>query len=191
MKTINLKGLFLRSCAALFLAFFFWSCSNETEITATQENANVKEGYKLLVKTDKFTCYTPSSATKALDYQLLNVYDLPSIDIYFSENDDQASRNIYSNKSIFKQDGKVICTLLTNLEKVDNGYILNYKKEGGEPGSVLLPNHITKGRGQDTMNCISDAYTNHGWVSVWVTVQSAFLPQTAVAIAAACAVRNF
>lgn len=46
------------------------------------------------------------------------------------------------------------------------------------------------GCGQATQDCITDAYSNHGWVSVWATIQSAFIPQTAVAIAAACAVKN-
>ncbi|MBY0476144.1 MAG: hypothetical protein K2Q24_00715 [Chitinophagaceae bacterium] len=44
--------------------------------------------------------------------------------------------------------------------------------------------------GQATANCIADAYSNHGWTSVWLGIQSAFLPQTAVAIAAACAAKN-
>lgn len=46
------------------------------------------------------------------------------------------------------------------------------------------------GCGQATQDCVTDAYTNHGWVSVWATVQSAFIPATAVAIAAACAATN-
>ena len=40
------------------------------------------------------------------------------------------------------------------------------------------------------LGCIEDAYTGHGWVSVWAVVQSAVLPQTTVAIAAACIVKN-
>lgn len=44
--------------------------------------------------------------------------------------------------------------------------------------------------GQDTMDCINDAYTNHGWISVGLWVQSIALPQTGVAIAVACAGRN-
>lgn len=40
--------------------------------------------------------------------------------------------------------------------------------------------------GQDVMDCMTDAYTQRGWLSVWVTVQTAFIPATAVAIAGAC-----
>lgn len=44
--------------------------------------------------------------------------------------------------------------------------------------------------GQDTMDCIIDAYSNHGWVSVWLTIQSAYIPVTAAGIGAACAAKN-
>ena len=40
-------------------------------------------------------------------------------------------------------------------------------------------------------DCIGDAYSNHGWMSVWLTVQSACLPETTIAIAAACVVKKF
>lgn len=44
--------------------------------------------------------------------------------------------------------------------------------------------------GQDAVNCIIDAYSNHGWVSFWAWVQTSFIPQTAVAIAATCAIHS-
>jgi hypothetical protein len=44
--------------------------------------------------------------------------------------------------------------------------------------------------GQNTMDCLQDAYTNHGWVSVWAFVQTAFIPATGAALAAACAALN-
>ena len=44
--------------------------------------------------------------------------------------------------------------------------------------------------GQATMDCLGDAYTNHGWISVWATVQTAFIPATAAALATACAAKN-
>jgi hypothetical protein len=46
------------------------------------------------------------------------------------------------------------------------------------------------GTGQKTIDCINDAYTNHGWISVWAFVQSVFIPQTAVLIAADCALHS-
>jgi hypothetical protein len=42
--------------------------------------------------------------------------------------------------------------------------------------------------GQKTSACMADVYTNKGWVSVWISVQTAFIPQTIVGIALACAI---
>lgn len=47
-----------------------------------------------------------------------------------------------------------------------------------------------KGWGQDTADCIVDVYSNHGWISVWAFVQTAFIPATGAALAAACAIHN-
>jgi hypothetical protein len=44
--------------------------------------------------------------------------------------------------------------------------------------------------GQNVVNCITDAYSNHGWVSVWLFVQTAYLPVTAAAVAGSCAAIN-
>lgn len=46
------------------------------------------------------------------------------------------------------------------------------------------------GGGAAVMGCITDAYSNHGWVSVWLTVQSAFIPATAAGIALGCYAKN-
>ena len=39
-----------------------------------------------------------------------------------------------------------------------------------------------------TLACINDAYTEHGWTSVWLWVQSVVVPQTSIAVAGTCAV---
>lgn len=41
--------------------------------------------------------------------------------------------------------------------------------------------------GEKTAACLGDVYSNHGWLSVWATVQTAFIPATAAALAGACA----
>ncbi len=51
-------------------------------------------------------------------------------------------------------------------------------------------NPQARGCGQATADCIVDAYSNHGWASVYIFVQTAFLPQTAAGIAIACAGKN-
>jgi len=46
---------------------------------------------------------------------------------------------------------------------------------------------VKKTWGQRTMDCISDVYSNHGWISVWAGIQTAFIPETAAFLAAYCA----
>ncbi len=38
--------------------------------------------------------------------------------------------------------------------------------------------------------CLGDAYTGHGWISVWAWIQSAVLPWTTAALAAGCVAKN-
>lgn len=59
---------------------------------------------------------------------------------------------------------------------------------GGGIGSVRPL--VNAGCGQATINCMIDLYSNHGWLSVWATIQSAFIPETAVAVAATCTIHN-
>ena len=47
-----------------------------------------------------------------------------------------------------------------------------------------------RGCGQAVADCIGDAYSHHGWVSVWAWVQSAFIPETVAAIALSCTAHN-
>lgn len=85
---------------------------------------------------------------------------------------------------------------------LDEGYILtvnNYNNSStlsfqNSLGSYITgsPNTVSRsaGCGQATMDCIIDAYSNHGWLSVWVSVQSIYIPHTGLAIAGACAIKN-
>jgi len=68
----------------------------------------------------------------------------------------------------------------------DNSILDISSKDPGSPIIVTTTNAAQKSCGQKVMDCITDAYTNNGWVSVWGWIQTAFIPQTAVAVAAAC-----
>lgn len=39
-------------------------------------------------------------------------------------------------------------------------------------------------------DCMGDIYGNHGWVSAWAWIQSAYIPATVVAFSVACLSRN-
>jgi hypothetical protein len=82
-------------------------------------------------------------------------------------------------------------TKIINYYDVSNTLVLSLKLDANsESIKTLYKQPPLKANGQDVIDCVVDAYTNHGWVSVWVFVQSAFLPETAAAIAAACWLKN-
>jgi hypothetical protein len=95
--------------------------------------------------------------------------------------------------------------LIVKTEKVDSkiNRIYYYDKDGthlltfqmnSETKNVdvtyIVDNTTNKGKlcsGSETASCLQDVYANHGWVSVWAFVQSAFIPETAAALAILCA----
>ena len=57
----------------------------------------------------------------------------------------------------------------------------------------MLTESTTRGLkdwGRGTAGCLSDAYSNHGWSSVFAFVSTAFVPQVATGLGIACAIRN-
>lgn len=82
-------------------------------------------------------------------------------------------------------------------QEQQNAYDITYKDADtkavafvqiSEDGKVVT-NPLTKVAGQAVMDCITDAYSNHGWASVILTIESAVIWETAAAVAIACAVR--
>ncbi len=84
---------------------------------------------------------------------------------------------------------ELVQTLLINYK--DDQYIIGYEAINKVPDiypTSILP--IQKINGQAVADCIRDAYSNHGWVSVALFVETAFIWQTAAAISIACAIKN-
>jgi hypothetical protein len=86
---------------------------------------------------------------------------------------------------------------ITYFSPEENNYVtLQFDNEKNEvnvsrKSSDLLKAALEKeGWGKRTMDCVADAYSNHGALSVWTFVQTAFIPETAAAIAIACGIKN-
>ena len=73
---------------------------------------------------------------------------------------------------------------------MEDGFVLNLLKDTGEATTAFLPKVVTRSVGDGVEGCLVDAYSNHGRASVLLSVQSAFLPQTMAAMAAACVIKN-
>jgi hypothetical protein len=79
---------------------------------------------------------------------------------------------------------------------LEAGTMLKMQKEGNSfsfSSSSIEPDGggaRRSGCGQAVMDCVTDAYSNRGWASVWATFQSIFIPATGAAIIAACIADN-
>lgn len=92
---------------------------------------------------------------------------------------------------------------VTNINSYDSLVQVNIKTLDNEMYSTVVFNHIISMKsvtnydlshrrpcGQAVMDCITNAYSNHGWTSVALGLTSAFIPHTFAVVAAACYDRN-
>jgi hypothetical protein len=109
---------------------------------------------------------------------------------------------------VFETDGHLANSMLIRTENSDLGMnaeyinyseltLLNIRQKNGNIefnsqayGNQIPRNSKVSGCGQATMDCITDAYSNHGWNSVFAWVSTAFVPYVAAGIAALCTERN-
>ena len=59
-----------------------------------------------------------------------------------------------------------------------------------EPKYISTATNPNRCSWQGVNDCIQDAYANHGFLSTWLWIQSAYLPHTAAAIGAFCIMEN-
>lgn len=188
MKLKSLRLFAVLIITAISSTFIITSCSNDIEAENKKVETQEIEGYKQIISTPKFACYESKVKTKAgKQKQLIKVTDIPEINIFFEKNNTEGFKK-YDYKSVFKKNGVVLCTLYTTIEKSENGFLLKYNRDGEEYGTSYLPVANTKGWIDDTTDCIEDVYMNHGWKSTLLKVATALLPQSAVAMSAACAI---
>ncbi len=117
---------------------------------------------------------------------------------YYQSNDSIVNSLIVKSETISDSTAKVtyyssnlepLQTLLINYK--NDQYIIGYDAINKVPNiypTSILP--IQRINGQAVANCISDAYSNHGWVSVALFIETAFIWQTAAAISIGCAIKN-
>ena len=96
------------------------------------------------------------------------------------------------------QDGKLYNPVIVKTSRMgDHSYRIDYYKGGlARILSIELDRNaksikVNKGLssndcGEEVAACMADAYTAHGWASVALMIESAFIPETTVAVAALC-----
>lgn len=182
-----MKFVKLSVFALLLLSVACTNDLNDSDSLVNQQE-HVDSQYKAIFSTEKFECYElPITKTEQGELnQLIKVNDLPDIDIYFGNNTD-TEYDDFPNKSIFYKNGEKLFVLYSEVIEMEDGFVLNLLKDTGEATTAFLPKVVTRSVGDGVAGCLVDAYSNHGWASVLLSVQSAFLPQT---MAAACVIKN-
>ncbi len=71
-----------------------------------------------------------------------------------------------------------------------NNLIISLTLDSDNQKIEIISLKSANGLGQDTMDCIIDAYSNHGWFSVGAWVATLIIPETGVLIAADCALHQ-
>lgn len=144
-----------------------------------------------------------------IEFDTQNIYEVgltessPKVLIANQVGFDECNESNYGLANAVDENGDLGTPTIVETKKLeDNIRIINYYdhsydllislelNSNSEKIEVLYKQASLKSTGQDVADCIGDVYTNHGWVSVWTWVQSAFIPETVVAIAAACVGAN-
>lgn len=208
MKNLKSLGLFLM-LTITSLAFF--SCNDENGTVSNNDlnnrfqkesinsvllSSNIQNGFtkngKLLNKNSynfNFESITKITDTETgnISYMVdsadekikLGVYEKgkDSFDFLIVETNEDG---IYKNMIYKNIDGQNVAkiSLNTQTEKIST---YTYENKSSN----------TRGWGQDTIDCITDGYSNHGWVSVTGWVITAFQPWFAVGMAAGCAAHTY
>lgn len=185
----------------LFLGISFLlltSCSQD-EVTQNYENSNNGNKGALLCSTSLFSCYKAIS-TKSIGGDSLEIITtklLPSdVDIVLNKNTvDNKKKFNYQYTADLVQHGDTLNTIYINIENREDGLLATYQfVNSGDISKFFFPKNgivSTKSWGQDSMDCLQDVYSRHGWLSVFVTIESAYIPATVGVFAAACAIKNF
>jgi len=104
----------------------------------------------------------------------------------FTEDENGDIYNVLILKTTSLKDDK------KRIEYFDADDVLLLSVDGDIPNDKVKVNYVIQNdtsrlcSGQQTMNCFSNAYTQHGWASVGLTIASAFEPYLTVIIAGGC-----
>tara|TARA_B110001469_G_C9624403_1_gene311508 strand:- start:670 stop:1296 length:627 start_codon:yes stop_codon:yes gene_type:complete len=204
-----MKNTILKSSLLIaILGIALWSCNkdNKLPLEATTKVANVSQSLDLLNNFEE--TYNESNISPddlvQFDFSQLHIvgdpennqflvnqmdYD-PNLDMNFGLTMALNEYGEFVNPMILQTNSETHQINYYNVEFVLQMTVnLNVTNQTVSVTHVAIPG-AQGSWGQNTMDCITDAYSNHGWISVWAWVQTAFIPMTGAAIAASCAMAN-
>lgn len=149
------------------------------------------EDSSLVFENEKLSIWLISSRAESPEY-LCTSPDFPDLKAYVKDNTStRSSDDDYNYVAQYVIEDELCATMLFSVErKENNAPILSYSIVGGETGVIDFNNisatRASHGFGQQVMDCITDAYSKHGWASVLLWIETALIPQAAVIMTGAC-----
>jgi len=128
--------------------------------------------------------------------------ELEGYSVFYANEDRSVTRSPSNEDSalgFIVRDGKIVFTLIcTIVDEADSRY-MEYSNEAGElmarfridaEQQRLVPDNSPSTRakltGDAVLDCIEEAYTDHGWFSVFLWGASLFGPEAGIVVAATC-----
>jgi len=206
----------LKFTFSIILALLFFSCNNDNEqIIKSTNDSNIFESESSIISgelinwRDKHSSFIKSSLNINFDSKKLLISSLKNSNNHaIILNEIGYDKNNYDNYSMvfLENNYKITKGFITKQEKLTNNKIkmsyfsldyellLEVEVDFIENTSIIITNNfhddfstVKSTWGDRTIDCLTDVYSNHGWISVWASVQTAFIPETAAALAAYCA----
>ena len=119
---------------------------------------------------------------------LIKLAEYPELDIYQYDNPStKADNRPYDDVMYFLSGGENLLTVYSSFDFLDEGYIFHYFIEGWGENSIVIGGPQTKmSLGDFTLECMNDAYNNHGWASIFASVATAFCPYVMCGLFGGC-----
>lgn len=185
------------------------SCKNDEVLNNNQELNNLTNfTYKKVTNPEIINGFLSKASTlkssEGISFNLENIYELDLIGrsqkFYYilQTGFDECNNSNYGLFNAMNKNGDFGKPLIIKTEKFGEDKIISYYNDANQlivslklvsatETVEVLSLKSANDNGQETADCIVDAYSNHGWISSWLWVQTLIIPTTGVIIAADCA----
>ena len=190
--------------ATLALTIIATSCSNDSTVDMQEQNIEMSARISLKSAIDEYKNTSSNGINKAATI----TFDVDNIKETYPK--DKEGRQIFTAYeygysldnpvktalNFIMKDGVVVNKVIAQTDQsVQNVNIARfYNADWTEIGGVVIdpdkevitPIETTDDCGDEVIECLTDAYSNHGWLSVALFIETAFIPETAVVMATVC-----
>lgn len=168
------------------LFVFAISCSS----SSVEEDSPAEDS--LIFKNELMSCFNVSTKAEDMDV-LVTLANNPELAIYVTEGrNTRSGGDDYDYTAYFVNDGELEGSVNYSVATQNNEVILSYSVGEMETDTIILTTIVSERKmGQYVAECLQDAYSNHGWASVFATIATAYCPYVMAGLFGGCVSRYF